>query len=140
MGTANPVPALFISPNTETDPITEMNMQRIFLWSKQVSPVMLATGASLAGILPIPAAPQNCYLSQGGSQTVTITGGAGTVTFPQPFPNGVLCVLPTLQGSSAAAVTYYIGAVTTVDFVIYVTVAGSAFTGTSTVNFFAIGW
>lgn len=103
---------------------------------------MYGTGAAMLGTLPVPSAPSNAYLMQAGQVGVAFTSGLGTLTFPHPFPNGVLSAQTTGEAGSATAivVTPKFSAVTLATLPLYFTVGGSAFTGTGILTFLVIGF
>lgn len=142
-GTPNPVPGLFISTD-DKDPGTRRNMQRISLWSKQISPVIYATGDAMAGILPVPAAPQNCYLMITGHMLPAFTSGYATIDFPQPFPNGVLSVQLTLDIGGTTALSFSLGVgkntTTTTLALLMELPVGTPYTGNADVIVTAVGW
>lgn len=105
MSTQNPVPGLFLNnPHNVEDPKQALNNQSLLLWSKGVSPRMLAVGGYLSSVASKapPAPPSDAYLMQAGLGQATFNdSNDGTFTFPQPFPNGTLAfvVMPTAENT-----------------------------------------
>jgi hypothetical protein len=96
----NPIPGLsaLIGPNSTAD--SPGNMNALLRWAKTISPRILAADATAgessnaalycpAGTAP-PSCPSDAYLLIAGDQAVTFSAGAGLITLPQSFPNGIL--------------------------------------------------
>jgi hypothetical protein len=97
--TRSPVQALWLPtmPSTPTADIPEVggepitnHFAKIQRWAKQVSPLISGAGTPLVGTNP-PTPPSAAYLLQGAADPIALSVlGQGTITYPQPFPNGVL--------------------------------------------------
>ena len=102
---------------------------------------MLFVDSPLAGSNP-PTPPSDAYLCGGGYQAIVFASGVGTLTFPQPFPNGLLAINPV--GFHAAGILNIVidsaTAPTAAAVVLYATLAGSAINATVNVTYWAIGW
>lgn len=132
--TANPVPGLVIGAK---DPPETVN-SAIRRWSQQVSPVMYGATSPLVGTLPVPAAPANCYLMQTGSPSLAFSTGETVLTFPHPFPNGLLSFTATVNTNAGSSMSYQNPTLADIDVILYI--SGSAYTGTAGFSFMAIGW
>jgi hypothetical protein len=98
------------------------------------------------GTAPAVTATNPGYRIQAGRKSVTFTAGAGTLTFPTAFPNGLLCVVATSEldyfiinhkpsaGSTAAAAAL-IGAQANVG-----AGTGGVGNGAVVVDYIAVGW
>lgn len=137
-GKQNPVPGLVIGVN---DPPPTVN-QAVQQWARQVSPVMYGTGAPLFGTLPVPSAPSNAYLSQMGAAVVAFTSGNGSLTFPRPFPNGVLSfsgIINDTTTTDVVSLSYGSGtSLTAIPLVL--NIDATAITLNVTVVFTVVGW
>ena len=98
----------------------------------------------LFGTLPVPSAPQNCYLMWAGSPNVTfgaIEDGVGTYLFPQPFPNGLLCASLNIVSVGPDAYSLEVQNFSTNEILsLYATYDGSPLVGNFHITGIAIGW
>jgi len=99
-----------------------------------------AVGA-LVGSLPSITAPN--WLIQAGRVAVSPTAGNFTFTFPNAFPNGLLCVLMQPEDAGGVQSTIQLNSTSTKTTAVGIwwRPAGTGYTGsTVTVNFIAIGF
>lgn len=135
------IPALAV--DTSTDAPSDQNARRLSTWSKGISPRMYAVDAPMHGTLPIPNTPSDAYLMIAGEQAVAFSAGSGLLTFPRPFPNGLLSISLTTPLNRAAPVAFgplYAGTYTAASVQLYYAEATGPLTGTIAVIYQAIGW
>lgn len=96
-----------------------------------------AGGTPLVGSAP--ASGSATYLVQSASPAVTFSAGLGGLTFGAPFPNGLQSfTFSVLSGTGGAAFSF--SGPTTSAVAIVLSFSGTAFTGTATVSYTAVGF
>jgi len=91
----NPVPGLILpAPNDQSiEQPQQNNNNAVIRWAKTVSPRMFTVSVDgLVATTKPPTPPYDGYLLQVGVQLVNFTSGYGFLTFPQPFPTGLISV------------------------------------------------
>jgi hypothetical protein len=135
--TRNPVPGLVMPSPHNTERQSENN-HAVRNWSKSVSPRMLAVDTPLYAPTAAPTPPSDAYLMQGGYQTVAFTAGAGTLTLPKGFPNGVL----SFSGNSFSNIIIGLDgfpSLTTIPLYAYQSFV-TGYTGNVDVSYHVVGW
>lgn len=133
------VPFTNVPSGPATDPSTDNQYARkAYVDAKDLpAPQGLGSyGTAFSGI----ASTTSNFKFTGGRQDVVFTAGAGTLTFPAAFSNGLLVCL-TQSGDSVDdnAFLIVVGGTTAAAYV-WAVRAGANFSGTLTVNYLAIGW
>ena len=126
---------LFIQSKDQVPEPYATMFRQIERWAQGVAPLNFGVGTPLVGTNP-PAIPSSAYLTQSDYiASLSITGGAATITFPQPFPNGVMVILPSNPANRTDALSY--DTITLTGFDIHFSLGG---TGTVSLAYYALGW
>ena len=100
--------------------------------------VVQAPDAARTGTPPTVGTAGKPFAIQAGEAVVTCSAGAGAVTFPQAFPNGVLQV--TWSSGSSACDAGWTSSVTTSGFNFFAKLNGSAVSTSVRIEYIAIGF
>ena len=129
---------LYVDTSKEAD--QSYNMRRISTWARQVSPTMWQVGTAIVGTLPMPLAPQDAYLLITGCPSIVFTSGAGSWTFPQPFPNGVVSATGNALGTGTAWYIVAVKDVTLTKIDLFLNNAAGTIGATVTISLSIVGW
>ena len=103
---------------------------------------LYGAGGAMSGTPPVRTAPN--FLIQSGMAAIAFVAGAGTLTFPVAFPNGLLSVItiihaPTSSSSSTCGPVSG-GTFSGSSVSLWAAINGSSLSSTYNVNYIAIGW
>lgn len=109
----------------------------VLIGGRQVAP-FLDIGTVMAGSGASETSHTQAFKWQGGKATISFSAGAGTLTFPTSFPNGLIGFAANALAAGDVTLTWSAASASTVT--LFCAVAGVARTGNTDVSYIAIGW
>lgn len=109
------------------------------LTAAEMNAIVILSGVGSALLGSPPTGSAGGFIIQAGFSNVTFSSGAGTLTFPNSFPNGVLTVVGNVNSSGNSDVLTFAGN-TTAQITVGMFRNNSGFTGSVPIQYIAIGF